>query len=91
MMRKLILFFLFLQVSFAGTPSISSLGTTLPMLTTSSNYRVFNDLMKQSLPLVPYTIQWGSISRFWGGSLTFINGQSHLYPSSLSPNVFAVG
>jgi len=90
-MRKIIFFFLFLQVLWAGTPSISSLGTTLPMLTTSTNYRVFNDLMKQSLPFVPYTIQWGSISRFWGGSLTFINGLPHQYPSSLSTNVFAVG
>lgn len=90
-MRKILYFFLFLQVLWAGTPSINSLGTTLPMLTTSINYRVFNDLMKQSLPLVPYKIQWGSMSRYWGGSLTFINQQPHQYPSSLSADMSAVG
>lgn len=82
MLRFLILA-IFLCVSLSVTPSISSLGTTLPPLWNYLNYRVFNDLMKQSLPLVPYKLSYGSIVRFWGYNLTLIGGLDHQYPASL--------
>jgi len=67
------------------------MGTTLPQLSSSSPYRVFNDLMKQSLPLVPYNTYYGTtIGRYWGYTLNYINGLSHQYPASLPSNVFAV-
>ena len=80
-----------LAVSLSVTPSISALGTTLPALSSSSNYRVFNDLMKQSLPIVQYQkTSWGSIGRYWGYNLNYIDGLSQNCPSSLPTNVYAV-
>jgi hypothetical protein len=80
-----------LAVSLSATPSINALGTTLPPLSSATNYRVFNDLMKQSLPLVPYQkASWGSIGRYWGYNLAYIDGLSQNFPSSLPTNVYAV-
>ena len=92
---KLILTFLtiFLLMCFVSsviTTPIKAQGTTLPQLTSSSPYRVFNDLMKQAIPFVPYQYIWGGISRYWGYNLTFINGLTHQYPASLATNVYAV-
>lgn len=81
---------LVLSVSSAVTSPVNAVGTTLPSLTSSLNYRVFNDLMKQSLPMVPYRLIYGSVSRYWGYNIGFINGLSHLYPSSLPTNVYTV-
>lgn len=87
----LLLFFSFIiAVSPAVTAPINALGTTLPTLTSSLNYRVFNDLMKQSLPLVPYQFMYNSVGRYWGYNLTTINGLNHQYPASLATNVYAV-
>jgi hypothetical protein len=93
-MKNLIFFFilaLVFTVSQTVTTPISALGTTLPPLWNSLNYRVFNDLMKQSLTLVPYQLIYGSVSRYWGYNLDYINGLSHQYPASLPVNTYAVG
>ena len=82
-MLRFFILAIFLSVSLTVTPSISSLGTTLPPLWNYLNYRVFNDLMKQSLPLVPYRLSYGSIGRYWGYNLTFIGGLEHQYPAGL--------
>lgn len=56
-----------------------------------SPYRAFNDLMKQSLPLVPYQLtSWGGIGRCWSCNLNFTNGLKHQYPANLSKFVWAV-
>lgn len=92
-MKKFALFLilgLLVTVSPSVTTPIDAIGTTLPSLSTSLNYRVFNDLMKQSLPIVPYQFIWGGIGRYWGYNLSFINGQNHQYPASLPVNVYAV-
>jgi hypothetical protein len=92
-MKKLTILFilaLLLAVSRSVTSPIDALGTTLPPLWTSLNYRVFNDLMKQSSQFVPYQFIWGGISRYWGYNLTNINDQSHQYPAALTANVYAV-
>lgn len=64
---------------------IQALGTVLPQLNSYylSPFRIFNDLMKQSLPLVPYQIYYGSPGRCWSCNLTQIGGLSHQYPSIL--------
>jgi hypothetical protein len=93
-MKKFAFFFalaLVFTVSQAVTTPISALGTTLPALWNSLNYRVFNDLMKQSLPLVPYQFIYGSVGRYWGYNLNYINGLSHQYPASLPVDVYAAG
>ncbi len=76
-MLRFMIFAILLSVSLAGTPSINSLGSTLPPLWNYLNYRVFNDLMKQSLPLVPYRLSYGSIGRYWGYNLALIGGLDH--------------
>ena len=86
----LLLLSLFIAVSPAVTSPIDALGTTLPSLASNLNYRVFNDLMKQSLPLVPYELIYGSVGRKWNYNLNFINGLNHLYPASLDSMVYAV-
>lgn len=78
------------SVSSAVTSPIKAQGTTLPFLTTNSPYRVFNDLMKQSAPFVPYQYIYGKISRYWGYNLTLINGLAHQYPAILATKVYAV-
>jgi hypothetical protein len=90
-LSTLIFFFVLITVSWGVTAPINALGTTLPSLTSSLNYRVFNDLMKQSLPLVSYQLIYGSVSRLWNFNLTMINGLAHQYPASLPNNVYAVG
>ena len=86
----LLLLSLVVAVSPAVTSPINALGTTLPSLTSNLNYRAFNDLMKQSLPLVPYRFIWGSVGRYWGYNLDYINGLTHMYPASLPATVYAV-
>lgn len=48
--------FVSLVLSQAATTPIDAIGTVLPRFTsgTVNPFRAFNDLMKQSLPLVPY-------------------------------------
>lgn len=92
-MKKEILLLLLsalLAVSQAVTPPIDSLGTTLPSLTTNLNYRVFNDLMKQSQPLVPYRYIYNSISRQYNTPLNLTNGLAHQYPDNLTATYYAV-
>ena len=78
----------------AVTTPIEAFGTVLPQLnynSVSTPYRIFNDLMKQSLNLVPYQLSsWGSVGRCWSCSLNLINGAKHQYPANLQPNVWAV-
>jgi len=92
-MKLIVTFIAFLLlicfVSSAVTTPIKAQGTTLPQLTSSSPYRVFNDLMKQAVPFVPYQYIYGGISRYWGYNLDFINGLAHQYPASLALNVYA--
>ena len=80
---------LLISVSHSATKPINAIGTTLPPLWPSVNYRVFNDLMKQSAAFVPYQFIYGSVSRYWGYSLAFINGLGTQYPASLATNVYA--
>lgn len=92
-MKKIQTFFIFIliiTVSQSITTPIDALGTTLPPLWTSLNYRVFNDLMKQSLQFVPYQFIWGQVSRYWAYNLNYINGLNHQYPANLPANVYAV-
>ena len=73
------------------TQPIDAVGTVLPRLSTNYIYRAFNDLMKQSLPLVPYQLaSWGGIGRCWSCNLTYIDGLSHQYPAKLPRFVWAV-
>lgn len=81
---------LLVSVSFAGTTPIKAIGTTLPPLWQNLNYRVFNDLMKQSLQFVPYKLMYGSVGRDWGSSLSYIKGLPNQYPASLAANSYAV-
>lgn len=93
MIEKLVLILAFLCFTKSQiTEPVDAIGTVLPQFNPSSvPYRVFNDLMKQSLPLVPYQLSsWGSIGRCWSCNLTFINGLSHNYPSTLPRFVWAV-
>ena len=76
----------------AATP-IDALGTVLPRFSSSTvaPFRAFNDLMKQSLPLVPYQLSsWGSVGRCWSCRLTFIDDLTHQYPANLARFVWAV-
>ncbi len=52
------LLLLYVTVSQTVTPPIEVIGTVLPRFQQSrvSPYRAFNDLMKQSLQLVPYKL-----------------------------------
>ncbi len=77
-------------VSLSVTAPINALGTTLPSLTTNLNYRVFNDLMKQSLPIVPYQQYSSSVSRNWGSPFNFTNGLSYNYPASLPSSIYGM-
>lgn len=90
---KIFIGFLLVVVSSnaAATP-IDGLGTVLPRFNPSSvPFRAFNDLMKQSLPLVPYQLSsYGSIGRCWSCTLNFIDGLTHQYPANLSRFVWAV-
>lgn len=82
-----------LAYSQAAAIPIDGLGTVLPQFSSSSAapYRAFNDLMKQSLPLVPYQLtSWGSIGRCWSCNLTYINELKHQYPANLAKFVWAV-
>lgn len=45
--------------------------------------------MKQSLPFVPFRLNFGSVGRFWGYNLNSTNGLSHMYPASLPATVYA--
>jgi hypothetical protein len=88
----LILFLLTLSYS-AVTSPINALGTVLPQLNSyyQSPIRIFNDLMKQSLTLVPYSIIWGSLGRCWNGCpITQIGGLLHQYPAYLNTSIYAV-
>ncbi len=93
MLKLLVVFSLvFLSYSAVTTP-IEALGTVLPQLNPwyISPHRVFNDLMKQSLPLVPYNLSpWGSVGRCWSCTLSTINNLKHQYPSTLPSKVWAV-
>lgn len=81
-------------VSSAVTTPIDALGTVLPQLnynSVPSPHRIFNDLMKQSLTLVPYQLSsWGSVGRCWSCTLSSIGGLKHQYPASLPTNIWAV-
>ena len=84
----LVLMALVAAASAAGAQPVKGLGTTLNHLTSTSTYRVFNDLMKQSTVFVPYEITWSWVpGRKWGGyNLAFGND---LYPTSLDYRVYA--
>lgn len=71
--------------------SINAFGTTLPYLYGATTYRIFNDLMKQSLQMVPYQYIYGSIGRCWSASCTlnFTNNLANQYPANLASNVYA--
>lgn len=71
------------------TAPINAQGVTLPILPQPTPYRVFNDLMKQSAPLVAYILQWGSVGRYWNYRLNLIGGNDHQYPYSLDTNIYA--
>lgn len=83
-----------LVLSKAPTTPIDAVGTVLPQFSNSavSNYRAFNDLMKQSLPLVAYQLSsYGTIGRCWAScSFPFIDGLAHKYPASLPSRIWAV-
>lgn len=79
----------------AATNPIDAIGTVLPQLNPYyvSPHRFFNDLMKQSLPLVPYQVNsWGGSGRCWSAScaLSLIGGLKHQYPVSLASGNWAV-
>lgn len=91
-MKSIVLYLLFgllMTVSSAGSTPMSAVGTTLPALWQNLNYRVFNDMMKQSIPFVPYQFIYGGVSRHWGFSLSYINGLANQYPATLPANVYA--
>lgn len=83
-----------LVLSQGPTLPIDAIGTVLPKFYDSSvsPYRAFNDLMKQSLPLVAYQLtSWGGIGRCWGGcSFPSIDNLTHKYPSELPNRIWAV-
>lgn len=64
----------------------------LPQFSSSSAapYRAFNNLMKQSLPLVPHQISFGRPGRCWSCNLIYINGLNHQYPAKLPALIWAV-
>lgn len=83
-----------LVLSQAPTSPIDAIGTVLPKFSDSavSNYRAFNDLMKQSLPLVAYQLSsYGTIGRCWGScSFPSIDNLTHKYPAELPNRIWAV-
>lgn len=82
-----------INTSSAITNPIDALGTALPQLNPYyvSPHRIFNDLMKQSLILVPYqTFSWGGSGRCWSCTLNQIGGLKHQYPASLPAGIWAV-
>jgi hypothetical protein len=92
-MKKLsLLLFIFclVAVSQSVTAPIDAIGTTLPLLTTNLNYRVFNDLMKQSLPMLPFRQYTNSVGRLWNTNLNFTNGLLHAYPASLPSGIYGM-
>jgi len=91
--RILLLAFVFVLATSATTSPVDALGTVLPQLNPYyvSPHRIFNDLMKQSLTLVPYQVNsWGGSGRCWSCSLTQIGGLKHQYPASLPTGTWAV-
>lgn len=90
----LILFVFVPYLALAVTTPLDVVGTILPRFNsgTVSPYRAFNDLMKQSLPLVPYHLSsWGGSGRCWNNCfLTFIDGLPHQYPAFLPQFIWAV-
>lgn len=93
-LKQIVLFLILIYCVFSQTKTqpIDAIGTVLPRFSSSSIiYRAFNDLMKQSLPLVPYQLtSWGGIGRCWSCNLSFIDGLSHKYPQKLPQFVWAV-
>jgi len=84
---------LIINTTSAITNPIDALGTVLPQLNpyNVSPHRIFNDLMKQSLILVPYqTYSWGGSGRCWSCTLNQIGGLKHQYPASLPAGRWAV-
>lgn len=83
-----------LVLSQAPTSPIDAVGTVLPQFSNSavSPFRAFNDLMKQSLPLVTYQLSsYGTIGRCYGScSFPFIDSLTHKYPASLPNKIWAV-
>lgn len=89
---KLILTVLAVILLVSSNPSsINAFGTTLPPLNAATNYRIFNDLMKQSLQMVPYQYIYGSIGRCWSANcnLNFTNSLANQYPANLASNIYA--
>jgi hypothetical protein len=85
-----LLFLVVLSLAATARP-LEAVGTVLPQLKTNTPARIFNDLMKQSMDLVPWTIfSWGGIGRCWSCTLTQIGGLKHQYPSGLPDRVWAV-
>jgi hypothetical protein len=83
------LLLLICSVSSALVNPIDAVGTTLPSLTTMLQYRVFNDLMKQSGQFFPYNFTTNG--RIWGGfNLNYTKNIIQQYPSNLPTNVMAV-
>jgi hypothetical protein len=82
-----------LVLSQSPTTPIDAIGTVLPRFIQNgvNSYRAFNDLMKQSLPMVVYQLtSWGGIGRCWNCKLNCTNDIPHLYPSNLSRFYWAV-
>ena len=91
--KILLLAVVFFLTSSATTNPIDALGTVLPQLNPYyvSPHRIFNDLMKQSLNLVPYqTNSWGGSGRCWSCTLSQIGSLRHRYPASLPSGTWAV-
>lgn len=89
---KLTLIFLTIIFLVSSNPSsINAFGTTLPYLYGAVNYRIFNDLMKQSLQMVPYQYTY-NVGRCWSSTcaLNFTNNLANQYPANLTSNIYAV-
>lgn len=89
---QVVFLLLFTITTLQGTTSpIETVGTVLPEFKSNTPARIFNDLMKQSIGLVPWTIfSWGGSGRCWSCQLTQIGGLIHQYPSQLAQNMWAV-
>ncbi len=62
---KLLLLALLIIIAFNKTVPLDGVGTTLPLLTETIKYRIFNDLFKQSTVFVPYKFMYGNFGRAW--------------------------
>jgi hypothetical protein len=88
-MKYFLALLLISSISILSLPTLplDLLGTNLPQLTTTSQYRVFNDLQKQSYSFVPYKYNSNNPpSRYWSYNLQL---GANLYPMFLDIGVYA--